>query len=44
MPDSALTRPGAVNRTTARHGWKETDPTNPNMFVSLGLGLGLLAI
>lgn len=44
MPDSSLTKPGAVNRTTARHGWKETDPTNPNMLVSLGLGVGMLTI
>ncbi len=42
MPDSTITQPGAANRTTARHGWKETDPTNPNMLLSLGIGLGLL--
>ena len=44
MPESTVTKPGAANRAAARHAWKETDPTNPNMFVSLGLGLAMLTI
>ena len=43
MPKSTMTRPGAAKPTTGRFVWKETDPTNPNMFVSLGIGAGLLA-
>lgn len=44
MPDSTHTQTGASNRRTVRQGWKETDPTNPNMLVSFGLGVGLLAV
>ena len=43
MPKSAVSRPGAAKPTSGRLAWKETDPTNPNMFVSLGIGIGLLA-
>jgi len=31
-------------RSVERRGWKETDPTNPNMFVSFGLGVGLVLV
>jgi len=43
MPSSSLMKRGAANSTTGRYGWKETDPTNPDMFVSLGIGVALLA-
>lgn len=43
MPQPGLAKTGAANRTGGRRGWKEKDPTNPNMFVSLGLGAGMLA-
>jgi biopolymer transport protein ExbB/TolQ len=33
-------RAGAVERTV----WKETDPTNPNMALSFGIGVGLLIV
>lgn len=42
MEGNSLTKGGTANPTTGRYGWKETDPTNPNMFISLGLGVGLL--
>jgi biopolymer transport protein ExbB/TolQ len=42
MPQSALAKPTAANPTAGRSGWKETDPTNPDMFVSLGIGVALL--
>jgi len=40
MSESTLTGP----RAAVRQGWKETDPTNPNMLVSLGMGVGLLTV
>ena len=27
-----------------REGWKETDPTNPNIWIALGIGLGIFAL
>lgn len=44
MPESSLTKPGAANQATSRQVWRETDPTNPNMLVSLGIGVGLLTV
>jgi len=38
MPESTLTGP----RAASRQGWKETDPTNPNMLASLGMGVAML--
>lgn len=40
MPESTLSGPGALSR----QAWKEADPTNPNMLVSLGIGIGMLII
>ena len=42
MEDTSPTKGGTAHPTSGRYGWKETDPTNPNMFLSLGLGVGLL--
>lgn len=44
MPDSASTQAGSAHRTATRQVWKETDPTNPNIFLSLGIGAFLLAL
>lgn len=44
MTHPASSKAGGANPTTGRYGWKETDPTNPNMFISLALGLGLLTL
>lgn len=44
MPDSVSTKPGSTRRMATRQVWKETDPTNPNMFLSLGIGVGLLGV
>lgn len=29
----------SINRPPAREGWIETDPTNPNMWIALGIGV-----
>ena len=44
MPESASTQAGSAHRTATRQVWKETDPTNPNIFLSLGIGAFLLAL
>ena len=44
MPQSTLARHRSAKPTTGRLVWKETDPTNPNMFVSLGMGIGMLIL
>ncbi len=31
-------------RSVERRGWKETDPTNPNMFLSFGIGVGMVLV
>jgi biopolymer transport protein ExbB/TolQ/DNA-directed RNA polymerase subunit RPC12/RpoP len=44
MPDSVSTQAGSAHRAATRQVWKETDPTNPNMFLSLGVGVAILAV
>lgn len=44
MPDSASTQAGSAHRAAARQVWKETDPTNPNILASLGIGLAILVV
>ncbi len=44
MQDSGTGQPGQAHRGSVRQGWKETDPTNPNMLVSLGVGIGILGV
>jgi hypothetical protein len=39
---AAASEAGAA--TAGREGWKETDPTNPNIWVALGIGLGIFAL
>ncbi len=43
---NAPTSRGSVGafRSVERRGWKETDPTNPRMLVSFGLGLAMVLI
>jgi len=44
MPQSTLARQMTAKSTSGRFVWKETDPTNPNMFTSLGIGVGMLIL
>ena len=45
-----LTVPAAAAASDAgaaragREGWKETDPTNPNIWIALGIGVGIFAL
>jgi len=44
-PQKQAAQKQAPQKTESKgRGWKETDPTNPNMMVSLGIGFGLLVI
>ena len=46
QPSSAPSSRGSVGafRTVDRRGWKEDDPTNPKMWLSFGLGLGMVLV
>jgi hypothetical protein len=39
---SAATDAGAAK--AGREGWKETDPANPNVWIALGIGVGIFAL
>ena len=46
----SLTVPAAASASevsaakAGREAWKETDPTNPNIWIALGIGLGIFAV
>ena len=42
--EAATRDPESHRRKTERQAWKETDPTNPNPLLSLGLGMGALLV
>ncbi len=39
---AAASEAGAA--TAGREGWKETDPTNPNIWLALGIGVGIFVL